>query len=448
MKDETQYPNPPQGRKKKRRKRRRKTLIGKFFSILCSILLIYFVALGAYVGYTYLNDNDDDDYFTANKTIIPNFIAPKVPERTNFLLTGVDADETRTDSIMIGTFNSVTKQVSLISIPRDTLVEIPDDRFRVMKENTSNLKSNEMKINAVHAFSGKDKGMEYLELQIEDMLDIEIDYYAKVNCEAFRYIVDSIGGIDFNVEERLYYSDPTQDLYIDLKPGMQHLDGDKAEQLVRFRYGYARQDLHRVEVQQEFMKTFMATALNKDTILSNPTAYLNTIFKYVDTNLGITDAIKYIKYLSDFNSGNILSYTLPGEPQNIGDGSYYVMDEEAAEELVYEVFKKASTKTEDIVKEDSFGKEIQILNGGYISGLAGKKKDLLEADGYTVSDIGDYTGEKKEQTKIYVKKDGQGDDLQKYFTDSKIIADSSKTEEYDIVIVLGTNEREQSDTDE
>lgn len=431
--------------KKIRKQRKRKSLVAKFFLIVFLILMIYFVAFGAYIIYTYFNGNEDDDYFKVNSNPILNLL-PEVPERTNVLLIGVDADLTRTDTIMVASFNSVSKEMSIVSVPRDTLVKIPEDRWEVMCENIPQLNPNgtrEMKINAIHHYGGDD-GIEFLELQLEEMLDISIDYYARVNCEGFRYIVDSIGGIEYDVPMRMKYSDPTQNLKIDLQPGLQVLDGDKAEQLVRYRKGYVRQDLDRAETQQDFLKVFISTVLSKDNIKSNPTAYINTINKYVDTNFGVTDAVKYVKYISDVNSSNIKGYTLPGSAQYIGDGSYYVLDEDLTEEMVYDIFKKpAHEQNEEVKKETSFDKEIEILNGGYTSGLAGKKQDMLQDLGYNVANIGDHNGSKTEHTKIYVKKDGQGEDLVQYFHNAKIMVDEEKTEDYDIVIVLGTEETEE-----
>lgn len=426
-----------------KKQKKKKSLAGKFFTIVFIIVFVYILAFGAYVAYTYLNDDNDDNYFAANSNILPNMFAPKLPERTNVLILGVDNDKTRTDTIMVASYNSVNHILSIISVPRDTLVEVPADRWEVMCQNIPNLanySSRETKINHVHNFAGEEHNTEYTMLQVEELLGVSLDYYFKVDCDAFKYIVDSIGGIEFDVEQRMYYSDPTQDLYIDLYPGIQTLDGDKAEQLVRFRT-YAQADLTRIKVQQEFMKVFLETALSKSTILANPTAYLNTVIKYIDTDFGITDAVKYIGELSNFSSDNVVGYTLPGQPRTLSDGgSYFIPDYEAIEELVYDVFEKPLTADEDIKPEDSFSKTIQVLNGGYTSGMAKNVSDRLEAAGYAVDDIGDYDGQKKDQTKIYVQKAGQGEDLVQFFDDAKVIVSPDNTEEYDIVIIVGKTE--------
>lgn len=430
--------------RQKRKRKKKRSLVGRFFTILFSILFVYFGALGGYIAYTYLNSNEEDDYFLNNSGFIPTSFLPSFspPERTTFLLAGVDDDETRTDTIMLACLNSVTNDISLISIPRDTLIKLTPEGYSEIQEHSSGKLSKELKVNAIHSKAGKDFGMEALRNELERQLDIDIDYYAKVNCEAFRYIVDSIGGIEFNVEKRLYYSDPTQNLYIDLKPGLQHLDGDKAEQLVRCRYSYARQDLDRVEVQQKFLKEFFKKALSTDTIMSNPGVYLNTIMNYVTTDMGITDMVKYAKYAKNISGENIKGYTLPGEPETINGISYYIMDKNETEKMMYDIFKSKSNKSDNENKkeESSKGKSIQVLNGGYTTGLAGSTKTKLEEEGFTVENIGDYNGVKKEETRIYTNEEGMGYDLIKYFKSADVIVDSLETGEYDIVIVLGTGE--------
>lgn len=114
---------------------------------------------------------------------------------------------------------------------------------------------------------------------------------------AFRQIVDAVGGVDFNVEERLYYVDPYQDLYIDLYPGMQHLDGDKAEQLVRFRDGYVQKDLKRIEVQQQFIQALIEKVCSSDTLMRNLNDLVKVALDCTESNISVSEALKYVKYV-------------------------------------------------------------------------------------------------------------------------------------------------------
>lgn len=277
------------------------------------------------------------------KTVIDDLTT--APPRTNFLIVGLDNDETRTDTIMVGSFDSIENKVNLLSIPRDTYVRLQGDMLKKCRNQNSNFPS-VLKINSITAYGGEKEGIKLLSAEIEELLGIKIDYYVKVNIDAFKNVVDTVGGIDFNVQQRLYYSDPTQNLYIDLRPGMQHLNGDKAEQLVRFRKGYAQQDLQRMQVQQDFFKAFVQQVLNKDTIKENFTGLAKEFIKNVDTDFGLTDIPKYVKAIGEFDTGNITTGSLPGYSDSIDGISYFMCDKQETYDIVQEFFFGAEPETE------------------------------------------------------------------------------------------------------
>ncbi len=433
-------------KKYKKRKKKKKSLVRKFFRIMFSILTIYFIGIICFFVYAYIEDNKNIDENSGIINTIAQKVSPKLPERTIGLVVVNDSGDSRSDTILLVSYNSINNQISSVNIPRDTKVSIPEDMWSVMVQNFPVIardNPNKKRIN-VFTYYGKERGMEFLETYLEDLLDIKIDYYAHFNLEGFRHLVDSVGGIEFNVPIRMKYSDPTQNLYIDLQPGLQLLDGDKAEQLLRFRKdnynrGYQRGDLQRIEVQQEFMKLFIKKVTNIDSILSNPKAYYTTLKEYLDTNFGLNDALKYIGELKNIDIENIQTYTIPIE--SIGD--FVVLNEDEVKDFAYEVFKAPTIKQEDIVYEDSFDKSIQVLNGSYTKGMASKTKDILQDNGYIVGNTGDSLETKSKETKIYVAKHGVANDLQKFFTNSKIIVNPEKALrfEYDITIVIGTEDK-------
>lgn len=433
-----------QNTKKRKKKRKRKPRpILKFIKIVFSILIIYFIGVMCFFVYAFINGTPNANEGGTFIDKVVDKVVPKAPERTLVLVACTDEGEGRTDGIMLVDYNSINNQISVVSIPRDTKVNIPSDMWEIMTENYPEIKNDDpsfKKINAIPNY-GKDRGIEFLQTYLEDLLDVKIDYYVHFNFEGFRYIIDSIGGIDFDVPQRMYYSDPTQDLYINLKPGMQHLDGEKAEHLLRFR-SYPQGDLKRVEVQQAFLNEFFKKIVSVDTIISNPETYFNTLTQYIDTNFTISDGLKYVGEIKELDVNNTQTYTLPCTPETISGISFVIVDEDELKEFAYEVFKKPTVKPEDIIYEDSFNKSIQVLNGSYTSGFAKKTKELLENNGYIVGNIGDSSDVKSEETKIYVSKIGQGNDLQKFFTNSKIVVNPEKLKKsgYDITIVLGTKE--------
>jgi len=164
----------------------------------------------------------------------PEIFEPDIEQKDRhaLLLTVPDKSNIRADMIMLMVFRMDDKQIDLISIPRDTKVD-------------------GNKINAV-AIKNNSIDLELLTSKVENLTGIDVDTYMLADIECVRNTVDLFGGVMFDVPQRMKYSDPYQNLYIDLQKGMQLLDGDKAEQVLRFRR-YINGDLDRTEVQRDFM---------------------------------------------------------------------------------------------------------------------------------------------------------------------------------------------------
>lgn len=261
-----------------------------------------------------------------------------LPDVTNILIVATDEDGTRTDTIMIGSYNKNSDEINLISVPRDTYVTVSDKTYSAMCESYPEPGSKSMKINAIHHYGGEKYGIDMLRTQIEDITGINIDYYVKIDFEAFRYIIDSVGGIDFYVPQDMYYTDPVQNLTINLQEGMQHLTGAQAEQVVRFRSGYANADLGRIEVQQQFMKAFVSQTLSKKNILSHPKAYYDVLFKYdyIQTDMNFVNIISYAVSLGGFNADAMNSMTLPGSAGYADGQSVYKIQPDETRRAVKE----------------------------------------------------------------------------------------------------------------
>lgn len=428
--------------RKKKKRRRKKSLIGRFFKIIFLILIIYFISLVVIFCTMYFGKGSGEGGGIINNIV--EKIKPSLPERTICLIAATDNGKGRTDGMMLVSYNSVDNSVSLVSLPRDLKVEVPDDMWEVMVKNYPALKYADQNIQKLTHIAryGNERGMEFLEEYIENLLKIQIDYYAHIDFEAFRYIIDSVGGIYFDVPQNMYYSDPTQDLYINLKKGEQLLDGKKAEHLLRYRH-YELGDLQRIKVQQDFMKAFAKKVLNIKSIMSNPGEYYTAFTKYVDTNVQLSDILKYVGEASKIDVSKIDAYTLPCTMKNINGLSYVVSDDLELQKFSYELYRKPTIDPKDIVYEDSYDKTITVLNGSLKGGVANKTKDILEENGYKVDKVGDFKGEKTESTRIIVEKDGYGADLQKFFENSTIVANPIELKEIgqtDIVVILGKND--------
>ncbi len=427
-----------------------KLLLKRYFLVVI-ICLIIFIPLTVFGVWLYTQkvqsaSSNTDGKGDKEQTALETFFKA-APSRTNFVILGVDDDSTRTDVMMVGSFKKETGEINLMSLPRDTYVEMSEEHRQILKDENSFVpKNGAMKLNQVHHYAGKTHGTDFIVSEIENLLGFQIDYYAKVDLDAFKYIVNEMGGVEFNVPQRMFYNDPTQNLHIDLMPGLQTLTGEQAEGLVRYRKsdaanpisaGYANGDLKRVEIQQDFVKALVNQMLTKENLINNSGAILNTVIKYVETNFNIADAPKYLKYIKNLSSMNIQSVTIPVENISYDGQSYVKIKEPEARAVIESVFMDAPELTAE--EKSSLGKEIIVLNGSGKKGAAKHFEDVLVSGSFLVTSIGDYDDNRTDQTRIFVKKRGMGEDLQPYFKNSEIITDISLSD-CDIKIVVGRNE--------
>ncbi len=428
-------------RTKSQKKKKKFHPVKTFFKIVLSIVGVFLILTGG-AAFAYYKVTGESPFgqngeveAASDMNIVDAIMKRNI--KMNVAVMGTDKEGTRTDVMFIAHYDSAKESVDLLSVPRDTRVQICDDVLENYKENKCNYQS-VTKLNAIHAYSKKEDACENTVLQLEDLLDIQIDNYVKVNLDAFRKIVDTVGGVEVDVPQDMYYKDPVQDLYINLKAGVQTLDGDMAEQLVRFRK-YPTGDIGRIEVQQLFMKALAEKVLSSESILKNLPKYIKVLYEDVETDISLKDALKYVNYINKIDMNKITMHTLPGEGRNIGNTSYFVYDPDEMGLLVDKIFYDMGV--EETSDGDSSNLAIQVENGGNINGLAGKYTKMLKGDGYQVSEPSNFTGKQVETTRIQVREKGMGEDLVSYFNDAKIeVAPDLLQEGVDICIILGTGE--------
>ena len=232
-------------------------------------------------------------------------------DKATVMIMGVDerADDVgRSDTLMIATLDPDKNQAALLSVPRDTRVKIKGHGFD--------------KINAAYAYGGRKLTQE----TIESLLNTHIDHYIKINVHGFTKIIDALGGIDIDVEKRMYYEDPWDDdggLYIDLQPGMQHMDGKTAITYVRYRDEEG--DIGRIKRQQNFMKAVM-DKLVSPTIIPKLPAIVSAVSDSVETDMSVSEILSFLGTLQDVKDNGLKSEMLPGKPVYIEGISYWVPD--------------------------------------------------------------------------------------------------------------------------
>ena len=236
----------------------------------------------------------------------------------NILLLGIDVEAKLTDVMMLCRVDPIEKEVNMLSIPRDTRVKI---------------RGSNMKINASFSHGG----VEQVIKSVKELTGLPVHHYMLINTAAFRDTIDALGGVDFKVPQNMDYEDPLQDLYIHLKKGYQHLDGDKAEQLVRFRR-YTNGDIDRIKVQQDFVRALIDQKLSATYIVKIPEVY-TIVEKNTSTDMTGKELFNTGKQLLSIEKDKFYSFTVPGEGTYIGEVSYYVHFQNQLTEMVEENFK-------------------------------------------------------------------------------------------------------------
>lgn len=232
-------------------------------------------------------------------------------DKTIVMIMGVDQrddDVGRSDTLMIATLDPKKKKAAILSIPRDTRVKIKGHGFD--------------KINAAYAYGGHN----LTQSTVENLLGVEMEHYVLINVKAFQKIIDAIGGIDINVEKRMYYEDPWDDdggLLIDLRPGPQHMDGKTAITYVRYRDEEG--DIGRIGRQQKFMQAVM-DKLTSPSIIPNIPSIIKEIISSIETDLSIKQMIELASALKEAQANGLQTEMLPGKPMYIGGVSYWLPD--------------------------------------------------------------------------------------------------------------------------
>lgn len=271
------------------------------------LLLFVFLAAavaGAFFASTSLVDKKPT---TATQAHEEGLIAAR--DKATIMIMGVDEREDdvgRSDTLMIATIDPETNQAALLSIPRDTRVKIKGHGYD--------------KINAAYAYGGHN----LTQATVENFLGVRMDHYIIINPHAFQRIIDAIGGIDIDVEKRMYYKDPWDDdggLVIDLYPGMQHMDGKTAESYVRYRDEEG--DIGRIGRQQKFMRAIM-DKLTSPAILPRLPAIIHEVLSSVRTDLSFRQILEFAGALKNAQKNGLKTDMVPGRPLYIDGISYWI----------------------------------------------------------------------------------------------------------------------------
>ncbi|WP_069789597.1 LCP family protein [Cyanobacterium sp. IPPAS B-1200] len=233
----------------------------------------------------------------------------------------VNSFQGRSDSMMLLRLDPRKNEVVVLSIPRDTRTSVEGVGIT--------------KINDANAYGGASLATE----SVSNLLNgVEIDRYVRINVQGVEKLIDALGGVDFYVPKDMKYTDHSQRLYIDLQEGQQQLDGQKALQLLRFRYD-ALGDVGRVQRQQALIRALTEQALSPKTVLRIP-EILGIVRSHIDTNLGTNELIAMAAFMGQKSRSDFQMVMLPGDfnqPEE-GQPSYWLPSQRGITRVAQDIF--------------------------------------------------------------------------------------------------------------
>jgi LCP family protein required for cell wall assembly len=230
----------------------------------------------------------------------------------------------RTDTMMLVSINPNTDQMGVLSIPRDSLVDIPHVGLT--------------KINEANYFGGPKLAVKL----VEETLHVPVDYYAETTMWNFEKIINSIGGLEVDVTQPMHYGGTGNPIDINLNPGVQHLDGQQVLEYVRFR-SEPLGDISRIEQQQYIVKLILKKLLTPQYITRLPEVVNELRRDIVYTNLSEQQELSLALLASHLNLSTIRFATLPGKPTQRIDPymhellDYWVLDKKLIPLMVEEI---------------------------------------------------------------------------------------------------------------
>lgn len=331
-------------------------------------------------------------------------------DRVNILIVGCDEIENhgRADTIVFLSISPKTKDSLILSIPRDTRVEIPG---RGMD-----------KINHAYAFGGES----LISKTVSSFLNVPIHFYAVADFNGFVYIIDELGGVEIDVEKEMYYVDKAGGVEINLYPGKQILDGEKALQYIRFRQDKLG-DLGRIKRQQKLASAVIKKLTNFDFITKIP-QMSEGMRGYIETDIEVTDAITLANLFRGVNQEKFRIETVQGEPIYIEGVSYLEPNVEEVQQRV-----------KSLIYGKNSGMKVEVLNGNAMAGIAHKIAKDLELQGFEIVNIGNADNFNYQQTKIivYSKEVNLDNQFKGLFKDFEIVKEYREQTNVDLVIILG-----------
>jgi len=374
LKEKIQDVNETKKNKKKKKK-------GKYiFRRILVILLLIIIVLAGILAYKIMKNGGglQGILFTA---VGKENTEEQLKEMDRLYCVLMGRSELMTDTILLASYDPKNQTASMLSIPRDTYIG--------SNPNTATASN---KINCLYQ-----QGPEKTVQAVSEITGIDVKYYAVIDTKALVKLVDTIGGVDFEVPIDMKYDDYSQKLHINLKAGYQHLNGEQAEQLVRFRHNnngstysdeYGQEDLGRMRTQREFITQVIKQTISAKNILKIGDI-LDIAYESIETNLSLDVMKDYIPYAVNYDMSTLQTGTVPGESVFKNIVWIYLHDDDETEKLVETLFPKSPEEL--VLLEEIKNTKITLLNGTGRSSKLNTAKKLLKNAGFQLEETGTAT---------------------------------------------------------
>ena len=287
-----------------RNKKSKKKKTGKV--ILIILLVIALLAGGVYVALEYFIDPPEQNEDGVNNNNV-NHVDGRKDGVYTFLVAGTDQISNNTDTIMVGSFDTVNGKLNIVSIPRDTLINI---QHEVKKANAAYHYANYYKDIEGSSYYGIDPVTSMRKELVKSMLGFDVDKYVLVNLKAAEEVVDAIGGVEFDLPIDMNFDSKNQDLHIHLNKGKQTLNGEQFVQVMRFRSSYAGGDLERIEMQHKLLRALADQMLTLGNV-PNISKVAQIVADNMQTDMNTENIIYFIKEFLKLDKDDIQFLTLP-----------------------------------------------------------------------------------------------------------------------------------------
>ena len=342
---------------------------------------------------------------------------PQAPENSPKIFAG------RTDTMLIVRVDPTRRIASVLSIPRDTRVEIPGDRIA--------------KINHANTVGGAKLAARTVSYNLGG---VPIDRYVRVSTVAFREMVDLVKGVEILVPKPMYYRDRAQGLTIDLEAGWQTLNGDQAEQFARFRQD-AYGDIGRVQRQQMLLKA-LRDRLTSPAIIPQLPQAIRILQRYIDTNLSLEEMLALANFALELQPEDLHMVMLPGrfsDPEEFV-ASYWILDREASNRVINRFFNTETVALLSNSRQRSISRlKIAVQNASGVPETAGEVAQHLHNQGfYHVYNVRNWP-DTIHQTQVIAQKGDldSADILKSVLGVGQVVSDSTGDLDSDLTIRVG-----------